>query len=904
MEFRILGSLEAEADDRLLPLGGPSVRRLLAILLLDANRVVPLARLAEGLWDTDAPETAVKQARNAVGRLRRLLAASGAPDLIVTDSIGYRIRVAADALDAGLFEARVAHAERAAADGQLTAAAELLRSALALWRGPLLAGMAGRVIERAATAWNERRYVVSEMYYDQQLALGRHHEIVAELSGFTSDHPLREKPVGQFMIALYRCGRQADALALYDRTRRLLADEMGIDPGPELRQLHQQILKSDAALTAQSQIQAERSSATRHIPPVVPRQLPGAVRHFAGRREELEVLARLLDQVEDTVAAVVISAIDGMAGIGKTALALYWAHHVANRFPDGQLYVNLRGFDPSGSPVEPAEAVRGFLDALGVPSARVPVGLAEQAAMYRSLLAGRRVLVILDNAREVAQVRPLLPGSPACLVVVTSRSQLTGLVVTEGACPLNLDLLADVEARELLSCRLGSARIAAEPEATREMIELCGHLPLALSIVAARAASHPRLPLAAFAAELKGAHERLDMLDAGEPAASVRTVISWSYQQLSEQAARMFRLLGLPPGPDISVPAAASLAAVDEPQARRLLRGLACDCLITEHVPGRYAFHDLLRAYAVGKARECDPEPDRDAATGRILDHYLHTASHNAMLLQPAREPVALTSPHAGTRPEQPGDHRQAMAWYEAEHQVLLAAVTLAAETGADSHAWQLPWAMSEYLHRRGYPHEHVTVMGSGLAAATRLDDALGQARSLRGLGIACASTGNFDQARAHLECCLPLYQRLDDRMGEAWARWRAAADQPDSSGRKFGLVGLAAAGRRPYRRPGGDIHARRAPDRIRAPDIRQFDMDHEPDCPGELGGVRLDPDRRIPQQRPGGGMQSGRTSGGVRARRRLRDVPQLAVRSERQLAGLGLLRQLHLDRLPVKLTG
>jgi DNA-binding SARP family transcriptional activator len=526
MEFRILGNLEAEADGRLLPLHGSSVQRLLAILLLDANRVVPLSRLVEGLWDEDAPDTAVKQAQDAVGRLRRVLTASGASDAIVTDSAGYRIRVAADGLDAGLFEAEVAQAERAASDGRLAVAAELLRSALALWRGPFLAGMTGRVIESAATAWNERRYVVSEMYYDHQLALGRHREIAAELSGFTGDHPLREKPAGQLMVALYRCGRQADALALYDRTRRLLADEMGIDPGPELRQLHQRILRSDAALTACPQIHRERGNAARHAPEAVPRQLPGAVRHFAGRREELEVLARLLDQVEDTVAAVVISAIDGMAGIGKTALALYWAHHVADRFPDGHLYVNLRGFDPSGSPVAPTEAIRGFLDALGVSPARIPAALAEQAAMYRSLLAGQRVLVVLDNAREVTQVRPLLPGSSGCLVVVTSRSQLTGLVVTEGASPLTLDLLADAEAQELLGRRIGLARTAAEPEATRELIELCGRLPLALSIVAARAAGQPRLPLTAFVTELKGARNRLDMLDVGDPAASVRTVIS------------------------------------------------------------------------------------------------------------------------------------------------------------------------------------------------------------------------------------------------------------------------------------------------------------------------------------------------------------------------------------------
>jgi tetratricopeptide (TPR) repeat protein len=467
----------------------------------------------------------------------------------------------------------------------------------------------------------------------------------------------------------------------------------------------------------------------------------------------------------------VISAIGGTAGVGKTALALHWAHQVAAQFGDGQLYVNLRGFDPSGTPVTPAQAVRGFLDALGVPPERIPAGTDAQAGMYRSLLASKRMLIVMDNARDEQQVRPLLPASPASLVLVTSRNQLSGLAAAVGARLLSLDILTRDEAVQLLTTRIGPSRASAEPEAVDEIAALCSHLPLALAVTAARAAARPGFALAALAAELRDAAGRLDALDAGDPAVSVRTVFSWSCLQLSPDAARMFRLLGLHPGPDISVAAAASLAAAAEPAARRLLRELARGCLISEHAPGRYAFHDLLRTYAASQARDRDSQPDRDAAISRVLDHYLHTADQGAMLLYPAREPLTLAPPRPGTRPEQPADHRQALAWFEAEHQVLLAAVTLAAETGADRHAWQLPWAMTDYLRRRGYPHERVTMMGSALAAATRLDDALGQALSLRGLGHACTELGDYDQARAHLERCLPLYQRLGDCMGEAWAQ-------------------------------------------------------------------------------------------------------------------------------------
>jgi tetratricopeptide (TPR) repeat protein/transcriptional regulator with XRE-family HTH domain len=500
----------------------------------------------------------------------------------------------------------------------------------------------------------------------------------------------------------------------------------------------------------------------------VPRQLPATATGFTGRAAELQALTRILDDGDRTPGTVVISAIGGTAGIGKTALALHWAHQVAGRFGDGQLYVNLRGFDPSGVPASPEEAIRGFLDALGVPPGKIPPQFDAQAGMYRSLVADRKMLIVLDNARDDQQVRPLLPASPGCLVVVTSRSELAGLAATDGARLLSLDVLTRPEAIELLTIRIGADRTRAEPDATAEITGLCACLPLALAVAAARVAAWPSFPLSALAAELRDSASRLDALDHGDPSASVRAVFSWSYQQLSGEAARMFRLLGLHPGPDISVPAAASLAATGIPEARRLLRELNRAHLITDRVPGRYAFHDLLRAYAVDQARTQESGPDRDAAVGRVLDHYLHSASHTATLLHPFGEPLPLTPPRPGTTPERPAEHRQAVSWCDAEHQVLLAAVALATESGFDTHAWQLPCAIGSFLRARGHYQQWVAIQNTAIAAATRLGDVHGQAISERMLARAFTNLGDYDQATSHFEHCLGLYRQLGDQTGEA----------------------------------------------------------------------------------------------------------------------------------------
>ena len=463
-----------------------------------------------------------------------------------------------------------------------------------------------------------------------------------------------------------------------------------------------------------------------------------------------------------------ITAIGGTAGVGKTALAVHWARQAAGRFPGGQLYVNLRGFGPSADPLPPAEALRAFLDALHVPAAQIPAGLEARQALYRGLLAGQRVLILLDNARDPAQVRPLLPASREALVLVTSRNELTGLVAADGACPLSLDVLTDAEARELIAGRIGADRVAAEPAAADDLVRLCARLPLALAIAAARAAAQPAFPLAALAAELRDARGRLDALSTGEDATDVRAVLSWSYQNLPAPAARMFRLLAMHPGPDITAPAAASLAALPLPRARAQLRELTRCHLLAEPAPGRYAFHDLLRAYAGEQARAEDAPLERQAAVGRSLDHYLHTAHAAAMLLNAHRSPITPLPPRPGTAPERLDGHAPALAWFSAEHHVLMAVIDQAARDGFDVHAWQLPWTLVDFFNWQGHWPDLAAAQRSALAAAERLGDVAAQADLHRTIGQARFALRSWDDARAHLSLALDLYRDRGDHAGQA----------------------------------------------------------------------------------------------------------------------------------------
>jgi tetratricopeptide (TPR) repeat protein/transcriptional regulator with XRE-family HTH domain len=511
--------------------------------------------------------------------------------------------------------------------------------------------------------------------------------------------------------------------------------------------------------------------------PLAPAQLPGPVRQFTGRRDELAALTSLLrgdgdDGDGDGPTALVISAIAGTAGVGKSALAVQWAHQMAGNFPDGQLYADLHGFDPSGRPAEPSEVLAGFLRALGVAPQDIPAREAEQAAAYRTQLAGRRMLVLLDNAGSADQVRTLLPGSVGCVTLVTSRDALAGLAARDGAVRLELDLLPLPEAVALL-CGLIDGRAERDPDATGQLAILCGRLPLALRVAAELANSRPAIPLADLVDELADLQHRLELLDCGgDERTAVQAAFAWSYRSLSPEAARLFRLAGIHPGPELSIAAAASLTQQPVATARQALSELTRAHLLAECTPGRFSCHDLLRAYAAGLAGRHEQAAARQAVVRRVLDHYLHTSHAAALLLSPHRAAaMALPPPSPGVVPEQLDDDQQALAWFETEHQVLLACTYLAAETGYDACACLLPWAMTEFLDRRGHWHEWAATQRIALAAATRLGNMAGQAVAHRAIATACIRLTDYRRARVHLAGCLRLRRQLGDRTGEAMAR-------------------------------------------------------------------------------------------------------------------------------------
>jgi tetratricopeptide (TPR) repeat protein len=541
------------------------------------------------------------------------------------------------------------------------------------------------------------------------------------------------------------------------------------------------ILKSESAVAAQpgSIAPAERQVALDGVKdaptgpptaqPPVPEQLPATISYLVGRAGHLAHLDTLLPDQEDAApTAVVISAITGAAGTGKTALAVHWARRVADRFPDGQLWVNLRGFDPSGVPLWPADAIRGFLHALGTAPHRVPADLDAQVGLYRTRLAGKRALVILDNARDADQVRPLLPGAGGCMVVVTSRDQLAGLVAHDGAHLLNVDVLTRDEAVRLLTIRLGPQRAAAEPETVQSIAERCAMHPLALNVIAARAMTRPAFPLAAIAAELHEAQRRLDTLSGADPLTDVRAAFAMSYRTLSSEAACVFRLLGLHPGPDTSVAAAASLVGMPVARVRASLAKLAGIHLIVEHQPGRYSFHDLLRAYAAELAATHDSGDDRRAAIRRMLDHYLHSARATVYELYPQRDhPMSLMEPAAGVVPERLGDGgAPPLDWFATELAVMQAGLRLAVQTGLDRHVCQLAWTLGGYLARSGRWLDWVATQHASLEAAERLGDQVEQARAHRSLARAYRQLGRFDDAHVHLREALDLCGMVGDQHG------------------------------------------------------------------------------------------------------------------------------------------
>ncbi|MFF7888583.1 AfsR/SARP family transcriptional regulator [Streptomyces sp. NPDC020794] len=785
VRFAVLGPVRVWRAGTELHLGRPQERALLALLLVRAGQPVSMSEIVDVLWGRRPPDTAVNVVHRHVGALRRLLE-PGLPTRapghwLLRDTGGYRLVADSGSLDLLRFRALRVEGRRAASDGAPALAVDLFTEALSLWQGPAAHGIP--VEARAHSAFgsldDERLATVKEAA-DVALRAGVPGVVLPRLREAAADSPLDEPLMARLMLALSATGQRPEALSTYLTVSDRLADELGIDPGPELRDAHQAVLR-DAASTAAGPKAGASEARTAEGPAAsdlvgpraaslpVPAQLPLDLPTFTGRRAELDEALAPLSSEGRSAETVVISAIGGMAGVGKSTLAVHWAHRVTDRYPDGQLYVNLRGFDPSGAVMRPDEAIRGFLDTLGVPPERVPHGLDAQAALYRSMLAGRRFLVLLDNARDSDHVRPLLPGTPGCLTIVTSRNQLSGLVAAHGAHSLTLRPLDTDEARELLIRRLGAERVAAEQEAVAEIIALCAGLPLALACVAARAAAHPHFSLSAIAAELREAHGSLDAFIEADASADVGAVFSWSSRALSPAAARLFRLLGLHPGPDFTAPAAAALAGLAVREARLLLTELSRVHLINEHAPGRYAFHDLLRAYAAELAHTQHSEAECRAAVDRLFEHYLYSAHAAGLLIAPYVDTMPLPPLPEGARPEPLADDESALTWLAAEYAVLLAVIDAATSSGSDRLVCLLVSSLERFFDRQGHWHDWVVAQRTALDAALRLSDPVVEAHGLLGLARVEGRLGLRDEAGAHLDRALERFTELGDDVGRAY---------------------------------------------------------------------------------------------------------------------------------------
>ncbi len=765
MEFLLLGPVEVRNAGGLVDAGPPQQRSVLAALAVDAGRPVLLETLVDRVWGATPPEGARRTLYVYVSRIRQMLdAAGGEPASLVRRSGGYQLEVGVDQIDAHRFRALV---DRARHPGLADAdQADLTGQALGLWQGTPLGNLTGQWADRVREAWHLQRIEAATQWAGAQLRLGRSQAAIGPLSTLAGDYPLVEALVGALMQALSAVGRGAEALDRYALLRQRLADELGADPGGELQVIHQSILRGDGAKRPHGRRKPGPPEG-EHPHGVIPAQLPLGTAGFAGRGAQLaELDLAAAGALAGT--AVGLTVVSGMAGVGKTALAVHWARRIADRFPDGQLYLNLRGFDPGATMLDPIVAMHTFLDALGVAPQRIPATPEAQAGLYRSLLADRRMLIVLDNARHADQVRPLLPGSAGCMVVVTSRNEMVGLVAVESAYPITLDLPSTVDAREMLTRRLDRHRAAAEPQAVGEIIRRCARLPLALAIVAARAAARPGFPLSALADELGTTGTGLDTWSNEDIAVDVRAVFSWSIQVLDPAAARLFRLLGLHPGPDFTAAAAASLAGLPTERARSLLAELARGHLLLEHVPTRYAFHDLLRTYAIELTQACDTDPERTNATHRLLGHYLHTAFAAAKLLNPHREPVAVPLPHDGVLHEDLADYHQASTWLSAEHRVVLAILELAIDSGLDAYAEPLAWSLTDFLQRKGLWQDQAAIHTAALAATQRLDDRHGRARAHRHLSRAYILLGRLDEAHEQYGHALDLAEQIGDTAGQA----------------------------------------------------------------------------------------------------------------------------------------
>jgi DNA-binding SARP family transcriptional activator len=743
MRFGVLGPVEICDGDEHLPVGGPQQRALLAVLLVNANQVVSVDRLVDYLWGDDPPATARGLLQGCVAGLRRALRAAGAPEAgrLQTAAPGYLLRVEPGEFDLDEFE-RLARAAGAAGDPEQAHA--LLVAALSRWRGPPLADIELDGLNGVRTRLADRRLAVLEQRIELDLRLGRRTTLIPELQNLVRDYPLRERLWGQLMQALHQADRRADALRAYRDLRRSLVEQLGVEPGPTLQRLHRAILAGEVPSPAPP---APEGHTDR-----VPAQLPAAPSAFTGRASHLKRIDELVSEPHHGPRVAVIS---GMAGVGKTALAIHWGHRVRERFADGQLYVNLRGY-ASSTPMRPIEALAGFLHALQVPAERIPTDLDQATGQYRSLLASRRMLIVLDNAYSLEQVRPLVPGADGCLVLVTSREQLGGLVAIEGAAHVRLDVLDRGEARDLLGRLLGEQRVEAEPRAAEELARLCGYLPLALRVAAADLTVHPRLGIGQLAARLTTGDRLAELTVDQDEQAAVSAAFDQSYAALPADARRLFRLLGLAPGPYTAVDGAAALAGTARSDTARLLNRLASAHLLDRPAPDAYTLHDLLRGYASRRSHEEDPAEDRRAALDRLFAWYLTGADAAARLLYPE----ALRLP----RPDPSGagfeDRSEALAWLEAERSNLVAAIRHATEHGTHPAAYHLADALQGFYQMRSYYIEWLAVAGAQLAAARADGNLLAEVAAERNLGRVHMHQHRHQDAIEHYQRALELGER------------------------------------------------------------------------------------------------------------------------------------------------
>ncbi|HVQ96666.1 MAG TPA: BTAD domain-containing putative transcriptional regulator [Mycobacteriales bacterium] len=752
LRIEVLGPLAVTVDGEPVDLGSPTRRTLLGLLALFSNTPVSRDALVEAAWGERPAATSADLLQTHISRLRRRLApAAGngsAPQPLVATSGGYQLTATDGQLDLLAFRQALTAARRARAAGDLVAAAQGYGQAAALWRGDPLADVDALRSHPAVVALTRQWQAMVVEYAEVAEPIGRHEQVLPLLERVVEADPLHEAAHARLIVALAGTGQQAAALDRYERLRHRLADELGADPGRELADAHQRVLRQEVSRPASA-------------PTTAYRQLPPDIAEFTGRSAELAVLADQLPAPGEPAGAIVISAIEGMAGVGKTRLAVHLAHRLiaAGRYTDAQLYVDLRGYADE-PPADPATVLASFLHLLGVPGAQIPPDLDSRAALYRDRLHDRNALVLLDNAGSEAQVRPLLPAGPGNLVLVTSRRALA----LDGAAGLVLDLFTPGEAAALLTQIVGTARVAAEPDGAGGVVELCGRLPLAIALAARRLRARPSWRLADLAARLADDGSRLVELAAGTR--QLRAVFDLSYQALDPAAQRLFRLLGLYVGDDMAADSVAALAAVPPAEARELLDRLVDEHLLTV-VPGdRYGLHDLVRGYARQIAAAAEAPADREAAVTRLLDFYLHTTDRATRLVQPNQRGVELigTPPAHPPRLETLADAEQ---WLQGERGSLGAAVTQAAGLGRPGHAWRLGVSLAHYLYQYGFPEEWERVYAAGLAAAQATADIDGEV-AIRWYQMWMYLTQHrTEEAMEHLVASLELHRRAGDRTQE-----------------------------------------------------------------------------------------------------------------------------------------